>query len=113
METHFGPYRLDRHARQLPGPHGPIDLSARSVDILALLLERPQDVITKDELLDAVWPGVAVGENTLHVQVSALRKALPSDHIATVHGRGYKYAGPDPHSAPQSVAPASARRPPI
>src|SRR4029079_7103295 len=75
------------------------ELSARSFDILAMLLERPDEVIGKAELFDAVWPGMVVEENTLQVHISALRKALDTGMIMTVHGRGYKYAGPRPVSA--------------
>ena len=76
-----------------------MELSARSFDILATLLERPDEVIGKTELFDAVWPGVVVEENTLQVHISALRKLLPAEMIVTVHGRGYKYAGPKPFVA--------------
>ena len=96
MDVEFGNYRLKRAGRQLLGPNGPVELSARSFDILAMLLERPDEVIGKVELFDAVWPGVVVEENTLQVHISALRKQLSAGMIATVHGRGYKYAGPTP-----------------
>ena len=52
--------------------------------------------MTKDALFAAVWPDVMVEENTLQVHISALSKALPPDMIATVHGRGYRFAGPMP-----------------
>lgn len=96
MDVAFGPYRLKRQQRLLVGPQGPIELSDRSFDILALLLDRPSELIGKAEIFDAVWPGIVVGENTLQVHISALRKALDSGLIVTVHGRGYKYAGPAP-----------------
>jgi TolB-like protein len=99
MDLEFGNYRLKRAERLLLGPNGPVELSARSFDILALLLEKPDEVIGKTELFDAVWPGLVVEENTLQVHISALRKLLPVDMIATVHGRGYKYAGPKPFVA--------------
>src|SRR5690606_15696455 len=72
----------------------------RSFDILALLVQRPDEVVGKDELFEAVWPGLVVEENTLQVHVSALRKALGTGMIMTVHGRGYKYAGPKPVAIP-------------
>jgi TolB-like protein/Tfp pilus assembly protein PilF len=96
MDVEFGDYRLKRAERLLLGPKGRVELSARSFDILALLLEKPDEVISKTELFDAVWPGLVVEENTLQVHISALRKLLPAEMIATVHGRGYKYAGPKP-----------------
>jgi len=108
MDLDFGNFRLKRAERLLLGPKGPVELSARSFDILALLLERPDQVIGKAELFDAVWPGLVVEENTLQVHVSALRKVLPADMIVTVHGRGYKYAGPRPLAA-AADAPAPAR----
>lgn len=99
MDFAFGNYRLKHAERLLLGPNGPVELSARSFDILALLLQRPDEVISKTELFDAVWPGLVVEENTLQVHVSTLRKALDAGMIVTVHGRGYKYAGPRPMHA--------------
>jgi len=109
MDLEFGNYRLKRAERLLLGPEGPVELSARSFDILAMLLERPDEVIGKTELFDAVWPGVVVEENTLQVHISALRKQLSAEMIATVHGRGYKYAGPRPFAATaEATAPSRA-----
>ena len=96
MDVEFGQYRLKRQERLLIGPIGPVELSSRSFDILTLLLDKPNELIGKPALLDAVWPGVAVEENTLQVHVSALRKALGPDIVVTVPGRGYKYSGPPP-----------------
>ncbi|WP_246748967.1 winged helix-turn-helix domain-containing protein [Rhizobium setariae] len=90
---------MKRAERLLLGPEGPVELSARSFDILAILVERPDEVIGKTELFDAVWPGLVVEENTLQVHISALRKLLSAEMIVTVHGRGYKYAGPKPFMA--------------
>ena len=105
MDLHFGHYRLKRSERQLLGVEGPVELSARSFDILALLLERPDKVVGKAELFDVVWPGVVVEENTLQVHISALRKALGASTIMTVHGRGYKYSGPRPVAVPAGSGP--------
>lgn len=104
MDLEFGNYRLKRAERLLLGPKGPVELSARSFDILAILLERPDEVIGKAQFFDAAWPGLVVEENTLQVHISALRKALDAGMIMTVHGRGYKYAGPRPVAA-SSAAP--------
>ncbi len=115
MDLQFGQYRLKRSERQLLGPNGLVELSARSFDILNLLLAKPDEVVGKSELFDAVWPGQIVEENTLQVHMSALRKALDVGMITTVHGRGYKYAGPSPlKNDNQSVVPqpmVSARKP--
>jgi TolB-like protein len=108
MDLQFGPYLLKRRERQLVGSQGPIDLSAAAFDILALLLDRPGEVIGKADLLDHVWPNAIVEENTLQVHVSALRKALEPEMIATLHGRGYKYAGPKPLSVKTITVPDTA-----
>ena len=107
MDVQFGRYRLRRSERQLLGSEGPVELSARSFDILSLLLSRPDDVISKDELFNAVWPGLVVEENTLQVHVSALRKALGAGTIMTVHGRGYKYTGPRPVAVSAGASPGT------
>ncbi|MCB1377655.1 MAG: winged helix-turn-helix domain-containing protein [Alphaproteobacteria bacterium] len=86
-------------------------MSVRAFDILAALLKSPGQIIRKDDLLDAVWPGQAVEENTLHVHISALRRALGPRLIATIHGRGYKYAGPDPIAVETPADTAPAERP--
>lgn len=99
MDLQFGQYRLMCSQRRLLGPTGPLELSGRAFEILALLLSKPEGVISKDELFDKVWPGMVVEENTLQVHISALRKALDAGMITTVHGRGYKYSGPMPVSA--------------
>ena len=117
MNTGFGPYRLRRQDRRVEGPDGPVDLSARAFDLLCVLLDHAGDVVSKDAIFEAVWPGVVVEENTLQVHVSALRKALDSSMIVTVHGRGYKYAGPPPtevsHEPAKSPPPPSDRKPVI
>ena len=96
MDLQFAGYELKLRERQLIGSGGSVDLSSRSFDILVALLARPNKVVGKSELFDAAWPGVVVEENTLQVHVSSLRKILGPGYIATVHGRGYKYAGPRP-----------------
>lgn len=89
-------------------------LGARAFDLLLCLLQHRDRVVGKDELLASVWPGVVVEENNLTVQVSALRKLLGADAIATVAGRGYRFtmavlplSAPAANaSAPPAVAPA-------
>lgn len=96
MNLQFGDFLLLREERRLRGPGGTVELGDRSCDVLCTLLEASGQVVTKQALMDAVWHGVVVEENTLQVHVSALRKALGPLHIQTVHGRGYKYIGPKP-----------------
>ena len=67
-------------------------IGARAFDLLLALAERRERVVSKDELLDLVWPGVVVEENNLQVHISALRKHLGPAVISTVPGRGYRFS---------------------
>lgn len=69
----------------------PAALGARAFDLLMCLIEHRDRVVTKDELMTEVWPGAVVEENNLTVQISALRKLLGAQAVATVPGRGYRF----------------------
>jgi adenylate cyclase len=88
----FGRFALNPATRQLLVDEEPVLLGARAFDVLLALIERRDRLVTKNELLDLVWPGVVVEENNLMVQVSALRKLLGADAIATIAGRGYRFS---------------------
>jgi len=80
----FGRFELNPATRQLLADGQPLALGARALDVLLALMERRERVVTKDELLELAWPGLVVEENNLQVQVSALRKTLGTDAIATI-----------------------------
>ncbi len=90
----FGRFELNPATRQLLVDDQPAPLGARAFDVLLALIERRDRLVTKNELLDLVWPGVVVEENNLQVQISALRKILGTDAIATIPGRGYRFTLP-------------------
>jgi len=70
-------------------------MASRSASaIIWAILKQLRHLVTKDELLDQVWPKMVVEEAALHVQVSALRKVLGADAITTVSGRGYQFTLP-------------------
>jgi predicted ATPase/DNA-binding winged helix-turn-helix (wHTH) protein len=98
----FGRFALSPASRQLLVDGQPANLGARAFDLLHALIERRERLVTKNELLDLVWPGLVVEENNLQVQVSALRKVLGPQVIATIPGRGYRFAAvlDDADSAP-------------
>ena len=72
----FGPFELHPDKRRLLKDGVAITLRPRAFDLLAALVDRAGHLLTKDELLDQVWPKMVVEEAALHVQVSALRKVL-------------------------------------
>jgi DNA-binding winged helix-turn-helix (wHTH) protein len=78
----------------------------RAFDLLVVLLKRGGRLVSKDELLHAVWGEAMVEEANLHVHVSALRKRLGPGVIATVPGRGYRLTGG--HGAAATSPPALA-----
>src|SRR5579862_947722 len=90
----FGPFELRPDTRRLLKDGAAISLRPRAFDLLAALVDRAGHLVTKDELLDRVWPKTVVEEAALHVQVSALRKVLGADAITTVSGRGYQFTLP-------------------
>lgn len=97
MEAAESIYRFDRAelnaaSRELRLDGEPAQLGARAFDVLLALVTHRQRMLTKNELLDLVWPNLVVEENNLQVQVSALRKLLGAKAIVTVPGRGYRFA---------------------
>ena len=87
----FGRYEILPTTRQLLADGVPVKLGARAFDVLAALIERHERVVSKDELLDVVWPGLVVEENNLQVHISALRKLLGPQAITTIPGLGYQF----------------------
>jgi DNA-binding winged helix-turn-helix (wHTH) protein len=89
----FGRFRVLLRQRQLVADGVPIELGTRAFDLLLVLLEADGSLVTKDELVRRVWPGIAVAEENLKVQIAALRKALGEDRdfIHTEFGRGYRF----------------------
>ena len=94
----FGPFLLDQERRVLLCDRNPVGVGQRGIRILAALLHRPGEVLTKAELMDAAWPGITVEESNLSVQIASLRKCLgqPSEGgewIATIPRIGYRFLG--------------------
>jgi TolB-like protein/Tfp pilus assembly protein PilF len=94
----FGPFRLDPEAGTLLREKDPVNVGHRALLLLTALARRPGDVLTKSELMDAAWPGLAVEEGNLTVQIAALRKMLGSDSegkewITTIPRVGYRFIG--------------------
>ncbi|QKC80862.1 adenylate cyclase [Mesorhizobium sp. NZP2077] len=94
----FGPFVLDPGAGTLLRNDDPVAVGYRGLKLLAALVGRPGEILEKAELMDAAWPGTAVEEGNLTVQIAQLRKLLgpPADGgewISTVPRVGYRFTG--------------------
>ena len=92
----FGPFELHRCRRILRDTGNPVRLGSRAFEILVALVERPGQVVTKEELVARAWPGMFVESSNLRVHIAALRKALRDDqatsqYIRCFSGRGYSF----------------------
>jgi predicted ATPase/DNA-binding winged helix-turn-helix (wHTH) protein len=87
----FGAFRLVPARRTLSHGGKELDIRSRPFDLLLALIERRDRVVSKDELLELVWPGRIVEEGNLSVHITSLRKQLGEGVIATVPGRGYRF----------------------
>src|SRR5678815_4460834 len=95
----FGPFRADRAAYQAYRGDQSLELTPKLLDLLFYLVERPATLVTKEELLDGVWPGANVTENALAQAISDLRDALGDSasapvYIRTIARRGYRFVAP-------------------
>ena len=90
----FGEFELRPEERLLIRSGESLIVGARAFDLLTYLVDHRDRVVPKAELLDQVWPGSAVEEANLTVQVSALRKSIGASSLSTVPGRGYRFVMP-------------------
>lgn len=108
----FGPFVLDLTERRLTDRDSELRLGGRALDLLIALIERSGEVVSHNELLQRVWPGMQVDESSLRVHMSALRKALGDGQsgtrfIVNEHGRGYRFVGRIGHGPALASVPAS------
>ena len=105
----FGPFHLDVRERRLSRGDEVIPLRLKVFDTLLVLVENAGRLVTKQELLDTVWPETTVEENNLNHNVSVLRKALGrrrtgQQYIETVPRVGYRFVAPVEAAVPQTDA---------
>ncbi len=95
----FGPFRLDKENERLWRKKQPIALKPKAFAVLCYLVERPEQLVTKEELLDALWSNTVVSEGILKFCIREIRTALQENakapqFIETVHRRGYRFVKP-------------------
>jgi DNA-binding winged helix-turn-helix (wHTH) protein/TolB-like protein len=119
LEYKIGRFTLKPH-RQLLDAGVPVPIGRKALDLLSVLAKAEGALVTKDELMAAVWPKAIVEDNAIQVHIAALRKALGEDAelLSTVHGLGYRLAtipeasptGPKSETPAQTAAASSRRR---
>ncbi len=107
----FGPFRLDRAGERLYWRDRPVRLRPKAFAVLAYLAARPQRLVTRHELLAAVWPDVSVSESTLTGCVREIRHTLRDPHgrpryIETVPRRGYRFIALEADEPSPATGPA-------
>lgn len=116
----FAGFELDQQRAELRGPDGgAVKLRPKTFDLLILFVGNPGRILSKQELMEAVWPNVHVGEDSLFQCIRELRAALGDDQrqiVKLVSGRGYMFdVDVAPTTPPAGAAPAPAEdsaRPP-
>lgn len=96
MIYHFGDFELDTDRFELRHDGSPCAIEPQVFDLLRHLIEARDQVVTRDELLEAVWSGRIVSDSTLSSRVKAARKAIGDSGeqqkwIQTAHGRGFRF----------------------
>ncbi len=105
---HFAGYLLDMARFSLAGPSGEVSLRPKSFEVLRFLLSRDGEVVTKDDLIKAVWPDVTVTDEFVTRCISEIRRALgdaDQQIVKTIPRRGYMVDVPvksSTHALPQS-----------
>src|SRR5215831_21392344 len=97
----FDRFRFKSPTRELlrvaeDGPETPVPLGLRAADVLLFFLERPGQLVTKSEIMQAVWPDAVVEESNLTVHISAIRRIIDVGRdgescIQNVPRRGYRF----------------------
>src|SRR4029077_4914236 len=92
----FGPFALDSRKRTLSRADSPVSLTPKAFDVLLFLAQNPNRLVTKEELLQAVWGDTFVEEGNLKQYISHLRKALGDNSgdtrlIVTIARKGYQF----------------------
>jgi TolB-like protein len=98
MNFRFGPYTVDTERLELARDGEVIPLQPQAFSLLVFLVERGERVVSKDEIIEAVWEGRAVGDGTLNARINALRRALGDDGatqamIKTFPRQGFRFVG--------------------
>ena len=117
----FEGFCLDRRSGGLfrqdaAGGLTPVPIGSRALDVLGVLLSRPGELLSKQAIMQAVWPGMVVDEKNLTVQIATLRRVLDDGRterscIQTEAGRGYRFVAPVTRKQRDELSPANQSAP--
>jgi DNA-binding winged helix-turn-helix (wHTH) protein len=122
MIHRFGDFELDEELFELRKAGAPVAIQPQALSALTYLVSHHQRVVTKDELIDATWQGIAVSDGSLSQAIWVARRALGDDaedqqFIKTIRGRGFRFVAPvtalgtaEPEAAPPAEAPPLSSR---
>lgn len=120
MAWRIGDYTLDPQRAELTGPAGLVHVERYTLEVLIHLVRHADRVVTRDDLLQAVWRGRIVSDSSISTQIKHARKALGDTGatqalIRTIHGRGFRFVGkatPITPAEPAPPAPLATAEPP-
>src|SRR4051794_6714517 len=105
----FDGFALDEDKRELRRGGAVIELQPKVMDLLHYLVKRREHLVTREELLDAVWDGVVVGDAAISRAIREVRRAVGDDGdaqriVKTAHGRGFRFVAAVSELAPSPGA---------
>jgi DNA-binding winged helix-turn-helix (wHTH) protein/TolB-like protein len=107
----FGPFRLEPDQHLLLRAGRPVKLSPKAFELLVLLVRNSGQLVTKDQIMEALWPGSFVEEANIPVAISSLRKVLGDSedkpYIQTVPKKGYRFTSAARIAGPAEPAPSA------
>jgi DNA-binding winged helix-turn-helix (wHTH) protein len=112
MAFRFGPFELDADKLELRRHGARLAVEPQVVSLMLLLVDNRHRLVTRDEIIQAVWNGRIVSEAALSSRIKSARQALDDDGqqqrmIRTIHGKGFRFVH-DIEVAPQPALPARA-----
>lgn len=118
MIHRFGDCELDTESCELTRAGAPVPIEPRVFELLAYLVARPERVVSKDELNDAIWNGRFVSDAALSSCIKSARRAIGDDGktqslIRTMHGRGFRFVGVAVDDTPAEEVDSAARDRPV
>jgi pimeloyl-ACP methyl ester carboxylesterase/DNA-binding winged helix-turn-helix (wHTH) protein len=117
MKYVFDNFTIDVSARELLASSDPVPVEPKVLDLLVRLIDLRDRVVTKEELVEAVWNGRIISDAAISSAISAARRAIGDDgqrqrYVKTMHGRGFRFVGPVVEINAELRGPGATSQPP-